>query len=328
MPALLNQAMDESPADLNAATAANDNSKVKDVKSTQSPENQSALQKQLLMDAPTSVAGDAETKAVSAPVSAPGSIQEAKQDSPGIIYQSPKAATQPETPEQSAAPAPIASEKPPVKESKDSQKSTSTPVAKDSPKQKSQPASEKCTTDNDCQKDQFCVVKGGMCMKKFDLDAEGCANHEQCSGEGVACVQQGKVRRCLKACKTSTTLEDCGEYAHCSADKSAIKGLRGGFDGICKSGNPSINGKELISATKAKSGSSSLFVPLTIVIGALIGLVLGFLWLRSWSKRRNINGDPQKFLFKQSQSSLPGERLDSKLLKMGGTHYTVWAPLE
>ncbi len=187
---------------------------------------------------------------------------------------------------------------------------------------------EKCANNFDCQEDQFCVVKVGKCVKKFDLGAEGCAKHEQCSGKGVACVQQGKIRRCIKACKTGSDSTDCGDKAYCTIDKGAIKGLKGGFTGICKSGKAPVSGKEMVSSAVSKGNSSGVLVPLTIVAGVLLVGVFGFLWLRSWMKKRNTYADPKLFIFKHTKAAIPDERLDNRLLKMPGAKYTVWAPTE
>ena len=203
---------------------------------------------------------------------------------------------------------------------------------KESPKAQPQPPKskpqvlEKCANSSDCQEDQFCVVKVGKCVKKFDLGAEGCAKHEQCLGSGIACVRQGKVNRCLKACKAQS---DCGDQAYCASDKSAIKGLRGGFSGICKNGKAPKTGKELVSSAVSKGSSSGLFVPLTVAVGVLIGAVLAFLWLRSWMRKKNVQHDPKHFPFKPAPKPvLMDERLDNRLLKMPGARYTTWAPLE
>ncbi len=133
------------------------------------------------------------------------------------------------------------------------------------------------------------------------------------------------MRRCFQACKIAT---DCGDQAYCSNDKSAVKGLKGAFLGFCKSGKAPKTGKEMVSSAVSKGNSSGLLVPLTVGVGVLIGAVLGFLWLRSWMKKRAVNSDPKNFLFKAAKASVPDERLDNRLLKMPGARYTVWAPLE
>ena len=186
---------------------------------------------------------------------------------------------------------------------------------------------EKCATSADCQEDQFCVVKVGKCVKKFQLGGEGCSKHEQCAGEGVACVQQGKVRKCIQACTLDGNA--CGSSAYCAADKSAVKGLKGNFAGICRPGKAPKSGKEIVSSAVSKG--NSFLGPVAIVAAFLVVVTIGFIWIRSYLKRRHMNHDPSLFQFKPPLTTYPQtasqERLDMKLMKMSGARYTVWAPM-
>lgn len=193
----------------------------------------------------------------------------------------------------------------------------------------------RCKKNSDCDANKFCQSKTGNCLDKFAVNAEGCMAHDQCAGSGIACgsVDGKQAKRCLQACKIKET-GVCTEGLQCVVNKRVVKGLAGGFQGICQAppppppaGEPSAPTETTSVATSRSGTSPSGIVAMSVAGAVLLGLIGAFLWARSMIRRRRRNSDPKLFTFTPPvpQTERRDSRIDTRLLQMNGARYTHWA---
>ena len=121
-------------------------------------------------------------------------------------------------------------------------------------------------------------------------------------------------------------------------DLKLFQGLKSGLNGVCdkvKSSKPVVAVKNSPSSSGTSKSSIALISASAVIL--LTGLIVGFIYLRGYLRRRNRNTNPDMFLFNKlqrhasvslmSQPTDSVERLNARLSNVGGARFTRWAVL-
>lgn len=204
--------------------------------------------------------------------------------------------------------------------------------------------SDKCKSNSECDSNSFCIVKTGKCTTKLRLNQSDCSSSDQCLDPTAICYS----KTCMLSCKIGDDSACKAEGQGCVKvkDFKVFQGIQGKFDGVCdklknikppppptiKKSNPNVT-KMAISNLSVAIISGSTVILLTL-------LIICFIYLRGYFKRRHHNTSPDMFLFNklqrnasqtmaaaQKSNSLERLNMSMRLSNVGGARFTRWAAL-
>ena len=196
-----------------------------------------------------------------------------------------------------------------------------------------------CKNNSDCNSEFFCHLKSGKCIVKFNLHQSGCSTNDQCAAmestnRYIVCYGN----HCKQACKAGKG-GGCPEAENCAIvkDRRMFQGLT--FNGVCTGTEMKNKSSGTFKQLGTRSKSSIILIGGSALI-LLVGLIIGFSYLRGYMRRRHRNNSPDLFLFQKlqrnpsqnfqrttSNAPIAGDQLDFRLSGMGGARFTRWAAL-